>query len=980
MIKDIFYGDKLAQQVFNSKYSKGANSPQEAIKRETDELNRMNVKLGTLPGFEDLTKYLSEYGIIITGGSIKSGLGLPDPVSLSNCFVIDSSSDSISGIAKMCEEMDQLSKRRGGIGTELSVYRPAGALVNNAANSSTGVVPIAQKASDEMKYICQNGRRGALMLSLDYRHPDSIEFIRSKHDISKITNANISVRVNGEDLYHRVENNMDLVLRYPVDMEVNEAELTLHYPDAFNGGSDSGKLISLGNNTYIKVIPAKLMEDEIAYSAWKSAEPGVLWFDNILRESVTDCYPEEGFTTTSTNPCFTGRMALMTPTGPKTFESLYREQLDSEDKEVIISNVTQSKACRGKITYTGFKNVITLNFSDGKCLECTPEHILRTESGEEIEAQNTLNEVLEVSYGLGLVTEIIPMKCKVPVYDFTIEDDENPHWGIVNGIVAHNCGEIPLSPYDSCRLIAVNWYSFVDNPFTDHAEVNYKKINEYTRAGIIALDNVIELELEKIDMILAVTEKGVETDLWLKVREAAVKGRRTGFGPTGIADFFAALNIKYDSDEAIELAEEVQKRIAIEAYRTSHELAKIRGNIPFLDLGKELQHSDFIKRLSREIGYYENGRYICPSFDLGFRRNIALLTAAPTGTASIIARCSNGIEPVFEAAYKRYVVVNPSDNVDESRIVIIDGIKKYVEFNIHPGMIKWYSIKTGLSQEDAYEVLGKLDEDSMNELVLSSPYAGVSSSQIDPQQKIKLQGALQKWIDHSISVTHNLVKSTTKESVKEIYKSSYFEGCKGCTIYRDGSRSGVMVKDEPKNKDKKKDYKRPKRLVCKVIRFRNGGEKWIGLITIRDNRPYELFTGLSSKFPEIPNYIDEGWVDKNYHGTDPKTYDFGYMGKDNIEVVAGDVSRITDREFWNYGRLISGLLRSGTAIEFIYKDIEHIKFDNDNINNWKAGVLRALGKYIKERETKTKCPECNTNMNRIEGCLTCPQCGHSLCG
>lgn len=840
-VLDFFHGDKLAAQVWTSKYNALDGTPEQSINREVKELNRINQKLGTIPGFEDLYPWLKEYGYISTGGSVKAGLGVNLPVSISNCFVVSSPEDSITGIQKTEEEIEQICKRRGGCGVDLSTLRPDGAAVNNSAKSSTGVVPVADKYSAAIQFICQKGRRGALMISLDYLHPDVIEFVKAKLDLKRITGANISVRVNGEDLYQRADNDEDLILRFPIDLSIDEND-----PDI--AAMDYGVLYQWGDKSekqWVKKIHARDLENLIAQSACKSAEPGCLFWDTIIKESVPDVYPEKGFRTTSTNPC----------------------------------------------------------------------------------------------------------------------------------------GEIPLNPGDSCRLTSINWFKFVDNPYTDKACINSETIKNATIAGIITLDNIAELELEKVSKILEICEDGVEKKLWENIYNIGKTGRRLGLGPTGIADMLAALNIPYDSNKAIELCGEIQKIIAKVAYDTSHKLAKLRGNIEFIDIDKELNNSRFIMRLALAI--QQDG--VDAKELLRTRRNISMLTAAPNGTNAMMMQVSSGIEPVFKIVMNRAVVLNPGDNIPESRIVTLDGVKKYIVRSFHPGFIKWYSITRNITEEEAREVLeNELTEKEVEEAVKESPYYNSTSYDIDPIKKAELQGTLQKWIDHSISVTHNLPKGTTFEDVKKLYRKAYKSGCKGVTVYVDGSRTGVLDVKVPEAKDKK-DYKRPKILPCRIVRFTNNKEKWYGFVSERDGKPYEIFTAPKSAFKvDIPDSTISGRITKvKYRLQDDApmvgTYILSIFDKEGNEVTIGDVSRVCEREYFNYGRLMSGLLRHDMPMEALLSTLEHLNFDNEGINSWKSGVMRAFKVYLQDGVTEKICPVCKSKLRRESGCLVCDHCGYSAC-
>lgn len=1129
-VLDFFHGDKLAAQVWTSKYNALDGTPERSINREVKELNRINQKLGTIPGFEDLYPWLKDYGYISTGGSVKAGLGVNLPVSISNCFVVSSPEDSITGIQKTEEEIEQICKRRGGCGVDLSTLRPDGAAVNNSAKSSTGVIPVADKYSAAIQFICQKGRRGALMISLDYLHPDVIEFVKAKLDLKRITGANISVRVNGEDLYQRADNDEDLILRFPIDLPIDEND-----PDI--AAMDYGVLYQWGDKSekqWIKKIHARDLENLIAQSACKSAEPGCLFWDTIIKESVPDVYPEKGFRTTSTNPCFTGDTIIAVADGRN---GVSIKDLVEENK--LFPVYSARKACgnstlgyvtevkTAKAFKTGSKEVILVTLSDGSTFRCTPDHRLFDQDFNQLEAKDSLgatlarfytffantgynkyrhinsktfnkqyyfiadyydlgkeydnmsihhkdgdssndqisnlefvdaddhlsddrkgnknpiykmnqelfkllnkrknilanasrwewdserlskkleqfdkeygprikelreskseDEIIDYSYSVKVVNiEYLGVE---DVYDLTVEDNHNffiitkssdEKYLNCGGVLVHNCGEIPLNPGDSCRLTSINWFKFVDNPYTDKACINSETIKNATIAGIITLDNIAELELEKVSKILEICEDGVEKKLWENIYNIGKTGRRLGLGPTGIADMLAALNIPYDSNKAIELCGEIQKIIAKVAYDTSHKLAKLRGNIEFIDIDKELNNSRFIMRLALVI--QQDG--VDAKELLRTRRNISMLTAAPNGTNAMMMQVSSGIEPVFKIVMNRAVVLNPGDNIPESRIVILDGVKKYIVRSFHPGFIKWYSITRNITEEEARETLeNELTEKEVEEAVKESPYYNSTSYDIDPIKKAELQGTLQKWIDHSISVTHNLPKGTTFEDVKKLYRKAYKSGCKGVTVYVDGSRTGVLDVKVPEAKDKK-DYKRPKILPCRIVRFTNNKEKWYGFVSERDGKPYEIFTAPKSAFKvDIPDSTISGRITKvKYRLQDDTpmvgTYILSIFDKEGNEVTIGDVSRVCEREYFNYGRLMSGLLRHDMPMEALLSTLEHLNFDNEGINSWKSGVMRAFKVYLQEGVTEKICPVCKSKLRRESGCLVCDHCGYSAC-
>lgn len=1060
MEKDVFKGNATAYHVWESKYRVGDETPTQSIQREVREFNRINEQLGTLPGFEDLSRFLENYYRISTGGSIKSGIGTDSPVSLSNCYVIASPHDSISGISLACEEASQICKRRGGVGLDISTIRPDGAPVNNAAKSSTGVVAVAEKLSNEMKFISQKGRRGAMMISLHYLHPDALEFVQAKMDTSKINGANISLRIDGKDFLSSVEKNEIITLRFPVDLDVWEYP---YDPESH----ELNKLYQVGNNQFVKYINAKEYYDFLVHCAWKSAEPGALFWDNIISESIADTYKGLGFTTKSTNPCFHENTQVLMKDGTtkkiseiiigdevqtyngmelsnsvvinagvtrkqsEVIRTTYLDQelihtedhlfLDTDGEYRVINELKDNKLIttqqcfdgvyyvnhRGKLIKTdsiiGVLVILSSEVditvsdnpdydfkdSDNNYFKINKEYEVLYKvyevNGELIKTRIEYKELFNkvnpgIRYSIkrlessnnnfidstGFIASLVDFNYEkmdetYDVYDITVEGTHNL---VANGVIAHNCGEIPLSPYDSCRLISINWFSFVKNPFTKDAYIDWDEVKESATAGMILMDNMVELELEKLHKIIKVSEDGVERNLWSKIYNSCKLGRRTGLGVLGLADMLAALGIKYDSNAAIDLCEQIQKTIAVQSYKTSHELAKIRGNLGFINVKSELEHSKFAKRLIEEGGLTGE--------ELGFRRNIAMLTSAPTGSLAILSGVTGGIEPVFRIFYDRAIVWHENSGIDPKRIVILDGEKKYIDYIIHPAFIEWYSITRNIDLETSRKILTESTKDELMELIKESPYYNACAEEIDPNQKLILQGRIQKWIDHSISVTHNFKKDISEEVISEAYKRAYEEGCKGITVYRDGSRVGVLGVELPK----KVDYKRPKKLICDILRFNNLGKKWIALISIRDGKPYELFTGESDKL-NIPESVETGFIIKR-KTEDSKVYEFIYNTLEG-EVNVGDVSRVFDRELWNYGRLISGLLRSDMPLESVYSSIQYLRFDEDHINTWKFGVLRAIKKFLKNGSTKIKCSECGANMDRVEGCLTCPSCGNSKC-
>lgn len=824
---EYFKGDVLAATVWMNKYalkdSDGniyEKNPDEMHRRIARELHRIESKYPNPISEEEAYQLMKDFRYIIPQGSPMAGIGNKFQISsLSNCFVVGNrgNSDSYGGIMKIDEEQVQLMKRRGGVGHDLSHIRPAGSPVKNSALTSTGIVPFMERYSNSTREVAQDGRRGALMLSISIKHPDSERFIDAKMEEGKVTGANVSVKLTDEFM-RAVVANKPFVQQYPIDSP---------------------------NPQYVKEIDARKLWNKIIHNAWKSAEPGVLFWDTIIRESVPDCYADLGFRTVSTNPC----------------------------------------------------------------------------------------------------------------------------------------GEIPLCPYDSCRLLALNLYSYVENPFTPEARFNMELFRKHVRVAQRFMDDIIDLELEHVSRIQQKvasdpeTEdvKRTEVELWKKIQDRSSQGRRTGLGITAEGDMMAALGLRYGSDEAIAFSVEVHKNLALAAYGSSVEMAKERGAFPIFDAARE-SRNPFINRL-READpqlYEDMVRF--------GRRNIALLTIAPTGSVSICTQTTSGIEPAFMVAYKRRRKVNPGDKnvkiayVDE----VGDSFEEYTVF--HPKFINWLQVKG----YDVEQVKG-YSEKQLQELVAQSPYYKSTSNDIDWVSKVKLQGAVQKWVDHSISVTVNVPANTKEELVSQIYQTAWECGCKGMTIYRDGSRSGVLVAAS-KKKEAPAEFKipsRPKVLEADVVRFQNDYEKWIAVVGLYEGRPYEIFTGYADDFP-LPASVTKGWVIRVKEDENEQSrYDFEFKDKDGYKVHWEGLSRTFNAMYWDYAILISSILRQGAPLPMIIEIISGLKVGSDQINTWKNGVVRALKKYIPDGTIaeKTKCPECGeSGLVYKEGCLVCPSCGYSKCG
>jgi ribonucleoside-diphosphate reductase alpha chain len=746
--------------------------------------------------------------------------------SLSNCFVIglDGNADSYGAIIRIDEEQVQLMKRRGGVGHDLSHIRPKGSPVKNSALTSTGLVPFMERYSNSTREVAQDGRRGALMLTVSIKHPDSEDFINAKLEQGKVTGANISVKIDDEFMRAAAK----------------ESEYEQKYP------IDSDKPV------YTKTIDAKRLWDKIVHNAWRSAEPGVLFWDTILRESVPDCYADLGFKTVSTNPC----------------------------------------------------------------------------------------------------------------------------------------GEIPLCPYDSCRLLAINLYSYVVNPFKKDAYFDFDLFSKHVQLAQRIMDDIIDLESEKIDLILEKINsdpeseeiKGTERHLWEKIRKKTLQGRRTGVGITAEGDMLAALGLRYGTEDATDFSESVHKTIALNAYKSSVIMAKERGAFEIYDTERE-KNNPFILRLKEADPklYEEMAKY--------GRRNIACLTVAPTGTTSLMSQTTSGIEPVFLPVYKRRRKVNPND-VD-SHIDFVDengdSWEEYVVF--HHKFVTWM-------EANGYPTTKIYSSEELDELVAKSPYYKATSNDVDWLQKVRMQGRIQKWVDHSISVTINLPSDVSEELVGELYMEAWKSGCKGCTVYRDGSRAGVLISNDEKD-DKKKDddcyelpqivTSRPTELEADVIKFQNNKEKWIAFIGLLNGRPYEIFTGINDEDDGImiPKNVTSGKIIKAYDRDGRKHYDFQFQNRRGYKVTIEGLDSKFNPEYWNYAKLISGVLRYGMPIDQVIKLVSGLDLDNETINTWKNGVERALKKYLpNETEAKgQKCPVCGQEtLVYQEGCLKCRNCGASKCG
>lgn len=830
-----FDGDELAARVWVSKYALKDSfgniyeeSPADMHRRIASEISRIESKYPNPMSMEEVFSLLDHFRYIVPQGSPMTGIGNDYQVaSLSNCFVIglDGKPDSYGGVIKIDEEQVQLMKRRGGVGHDLSHIRPKGMPVKNSALTSTGLVPFMERYSNSTREVAQDGRRGALMLTVSIKHPDAEKFIDAKLVEGKVTGANVSVRID-DDFMNAAVNNTEYVQKFPVDSDA--------------------PLVS-------QSVDASALWSKIVHNAWKSAEPGVLFWDTITRESLSDCYADLGFRTISTNPC----------------------------------------------------------------------------------------------------------------------------------------GEIPLCPYDSCRLLAINLYSYVKNPFTPEAYLDFDLLREHVVKAQRIMDDIIDLETEKIDLIISKIDSDPETDevklterhLWQKIRSKTLLGRRTGVGTTGEGDMIAALGLRYGTPEATAKSVEVHRAIALAAYRSSVEMAKERGAFEVFDAKRE-ENNPFVARLR------EADPQLAEDMRTYGRRNIACLTIAPTGTTSLMTQTTSGIEPVFLPVYKRRRKVNPNDKavrvdyVDESG----DAFEEYIVY--HPKFLTWMASQ-GIERRDDYT------QEEINALVARSPYAGATSADVDWMEKVRMQGAVQKWVDHSISVTINLPNDVDEALVNRLYIEAWRTGCKGCTVYRDGSRSGVLLSVDDKKKKKQQEAhpiaetvvltKRPIELEADVVRFQNNKEKWIAFVGLVDGKPYEVFTGLADDDDGIfcPKSVNHGKIIKAFDEKGNKRYDFQFINKRGYKTTIEGLSDKFNPEYWNYAKLISGVLRYGMPIDQVLKLVGTLELDSKSINTWKMGVERALKKYLPNgtKAAGQKCPNCGSeSLVYQEGCLICTSCGTSRCG
>ncbi|MDR2963732.1 MAG: adenosylcobalamin-dependent ribonucleoside-diphosphate reductase [Bacteroidales bacterium] len=832
--KEYFDGDELAASVWVNKYALKDSfgnlyekNPDDMHRRLAREFARIDQKYAEPMSEDQFFELLKNFKYIVPQGSPMAGIGNKFQISsLSNCFVIGhkNPADSYGGILRIDEEQVQLMKRRGGVGHDLSHLRPSGTPVNNSALSSTGVVSFMERYSNSTREVAQDGRRGALMLSISIKHPDAEKFIDAKLETGKVTGANISVKIDDEFM-KAVKNNICYTQQYPIDSP---------------------------NPIIKKEINARELWNKIVFNAWKSAEPGILFWDTIARESIPDCYGDLGFKTVSTNPC----------------------------------------------------------------------------------------------------------------------------------------GEIPLCPYDSCRLLAINLYGYVENPFTDKAKFNFDLFKQHVHHAQRMMDNIIDMELEKIDAIIEKIDsdpetfdvKRVEKELWQKIKSKAQEGRRTGIGITAEGDMLAALGLRYGTDQATDFAVEVQKTLAIEAYRASMEMAKTRGPFNVYCAEKE-QNNPFILRIKDADSqlYKDMQQY--------GRRNISMLTIAPTGSTSLLTQTTSGIEPVFMVSYLRRKKVNPNDK--NVKVSFVDEVgDSWEEHRVfHHKFVTWL-----MANGSNVDYAKNCSQEELNALIEKSPYYKATANDVDWLKKVEMQGKMQQWVDHSISVTINLPETASQELVGELYIHAWEVGCKGVTVYRDGSRSGVLVAEKKKKEDNPTPCgeafiptHRPESLEAEVMRFNNNNEQWVAFVGLLGGHPYEIFTGrIDEDVLPIPKSVTKGRIVKVKEEGKQSRYDFKYKDKHGYENTFAGLSRTFDQEFWNYARLISGILRHRMPIESAVNLIGSLSVDGESINTWKNGVVRALKKYIPNGtkvSTGEKCPSCGgSNLTHQDGCNKCMDCGHSKCG
>ena len=989
-----FKGDELAAKVFLDKYAlkdKQGNlletTPDDMHKRIANELARIEQKYPNPLSEEEIFSLLKNFKYLVPQGSPMFGIGNNNFItSLSNCFVIGSSNeaDSYGSIMKADEEQVQLMKRRGGVGQDISHIRPKGAFVGNSALTSAGIVPLMERYSNSTREVAQYGRRGALMLSLHINHPDAEDFIDAKMQPGKVTGANVSIKITDEFM-KAVENNEDFIQSFPIDFKLNK--------NVDISKLEYNKLISINSPEkhygYIKKINAKKLWNKIIKNAHNSAEPGILFWSTITSESPADSYGGE-WKTISTNPCFTGETLILTNEGYKTLNNLkwsYNSLYKERDLPQIANEL--GKFVPGRVWSNGFKKIIKLIFDNNSYIKCTPNHLFKLIDETECEASNLIGKIVKGFDGNNSKVTRIEDGGIEEVFDFNLSG--NNHWGVIAGLIAHNCGEIPLCEYDSCRLLAINLYSYVNSPFTDQKSFDLGLLKKHTRIAQRLMDDIVDLEIEKLDKIIKkiesdpepISAKYVELHVWQKIKEKAIRGRRTGLGVTAEGDMLAAMGLIYGTKEATEFSELIHKNIAIESYKSSIEMAKERGAFPDWNFEKE-QNNPFINRLLNDKSTPEHTNLYKQYCEFG-RRNISNLTIAPTGTTSMMTQTTSGVEPVFMPFYKRR-----RKTEDKDKAIFTDELgDMWEEYNVfHHKFIDWFIIALknkisdfhiwydGLSYnyQDVKDWLSQLDEPLLQTIYEYSPYYKATSADVNYIEKVHMQGIIQKWVDHSISVTVNMPENVTEEMVSDVYMEAWKSKCKGITIYREGSRSGVLIS----NKEKKltidkfqpaQAYKRPQDVPCDIFTTSIKGEKFIVLVGILDGYPYEVFAFKNQNINLPPQGINRkkkaGW------------YELISLDKKTILVENLLTSfEIPDEE--NTTRLISGWLRSRGDIKYVVDILNKSKGD---ITTFSKAIARVLKKYIKEGEKSSeKCPSCGETLIFEEGCLSCKNCGFSKCG
>ena len=948
---------------------------------------------------DDIYNMFKNFGEVIPAGSVMAGLGSPIPVSLSNCWVIDGPHDSLEDIFRVCNEQSQLMKRRGGVGFDISHLRPSGSIVNNSAKQSTGAASFMELFSNVTSTISQCGRRGALMLSINMLHPDALEFIEKKQDLTKVTGANVSVQIDDEFMEAVIADD-DYIQQWPVEGRINfsktnelnnayaqaDYEYDKLYPMLYTDHMYDSEL----KQGYMKIVKAKELWGKLIHCAWNTAEPGIIFSTRHHNFSPDGVYPS--FKGTCTNPCITGDALITTKDGDIPMSEVVRKVSDGEKVEVLTYNeitkdVEYTEVEDGFLTKEN-ANIIEIECEDGNKLKLTPDHKVFTENRGWIEASKLNNSDTLVSLtGVSTFKEFTEPESE-DVYDLKVKANHN---FFANKILVHNCGEIFMHE-DSCRLIHINLSSFIADPFTEFARIDEERLYKATYETMRLADDLVDLEADAIKKILEKVEndgdKGnSEYSLYERLLVHSLAGRRCGLGFLGLSDAIAMLGYKYDSEEGLASVGKIMRIMFKAEMDCQADMAITRGSFPHFDQSKEKKGNEWYDMLKEEFPeqYDRNMKY--------GRRNVSFSTVAPTGTVSLLAKRSSGIEPVFMPYYTRRVkCMTSADRVDH---VDING-EKFTEYVVvHPTLKLWAQNVYGNEFSEDWS------EKDWKAAYEKSPWFGSTAQEIDWVKRVKLQGTVQRYISHSISSTVNLPESVTEEEVSTIYLNAWQDKLKGITVYRDNCRSGVLVKKSEKTAKAAEIAndllysvaevkRRPKSLDCKIFRFNNKGDKWIGVVGMMDGEPYEIFSGMQEKL-NIPNWVEDGVIVKNHEMVkDPETgeekkqsrYDICYTDKDGYRVCVEGLSRTFNPEYWNYAKLISGLLRHHMGIEYIIKVISSLKLDSSTINTWKSGIIRTLRKFQKSKDeylSDERCPECNGRLIRDGGCIKCIDCGWSRC-